>query len=808
MSFPSTTSVYHTWYAIRDECLINKFKRYIEENERASLPVMTEMLRRGIEPPVKFIFLTGDAGTGKTWIQIHLINLKHVCFMCPTNISGQVMANTLSDQCFFGKTTFKVDKTIYKHFCETPDDTKGYDNILYNNNIVSQNARNGILNSLAELYREYGPSMHIVCQKRYLKLCQKNNYVTPREYTTAKRAALESGWMSQGGQFDNDNEAVVQYMLATGIAGASNIPNPLRYNKYVIDEAGRVTAMTGFLLVYYHYFVHALYDTDAKDIIPTLLLVGSGLQCHVINDTVYKINDYSLITMLGAPFFRNVSYMCKHQKFGRRCNRGKLAEMTSLTDILERLELGQPLTLEVKKRFLDCFAVTDPKEFIDPKTTDRVHIAKRHEVLSNIQKNVFKRHVQKDVVEYFMTSTNREDIPYCVYRAQEDLGACYRSVVYKEERWIKSEKREPMMFAAKKTGWKYRNSRSMLIDTLYKVTHFVSCTLIAIDGSLKDFVNDIEAFKDNICSSPDRIKSLIILMFQYLNIASEMIRHHSESLYDNVKNLSSIISSLEGGGLTSEEEKDSFAENQRQMARLQGIKLEIEALIDKYITMTSSENDPPTPIKISKEYKGYVLLQGNTVLLKEVTDKYLIVRLGKTLYFKVYRKILQLNRRSVFHFSTSPNRYIEARRKRNIDGLYVKNKKRQGGGDIDDLLFSDEEESLSETLRIKEVSINDVDNVIQEEDRVTFYFFPIKTFLVETIDSTQSASFDFKHIVLLTKSMSAEDFIVACTRARDTELLKVYCETGKGFWSIKPLRPDIEKTVRIINKEQQKTGWL
>ena len=815
----STKFIYYNWYSIRDEFLVNLIKRHIETNNRTILPLSQSILKSGCDIPIRFLFLTGNPGSGKTYVQIHLTNFKNICFLTPTNVSGQILANTLDKHAFFGKSSFKVYKTIYKHFSERPEDTQEYDNILYSG--VSQNAKNGIFTSLSELFHCFGKSMYTICQKRFSNLCRKNNYISPVQYAEAKAAALASGFMTQGGDFLNENDAIVQYMQATGFAFSSNIPDPLKYNKYVIDEAGRVSAMTGFLLIYYHFYIHVLYDTDARDIIPALILVGSGVQCRVINKTPYAINDYSLITMIGAPFFSQVKdYMSKDQKFGRRCVNGCISSMSAISDLLEKLLLGQPISLDVRTRFLDCFEVTDT-EFVNPKVTDCVHIAKKHQVLTDIQTNLFKHHVKKDVVEYFITPTNRDDVPDYVYAPHENLGACYRSVIYNNKKWVKTDKREKIMFDDLRTGWKYKNSRPLLINTPYKMTHSSTCTLIAVDGSLEDFIADLEMFKENMCSSPDRMKQLIIILMQYLNSASEMMRHYSESLYENYKRISSVISVLESAlghedscqeknsckeknscqEKKSCQEKNSFLKKQKQMTKLQGIKLEINTLIDKYISLTTSGENSPVPANLIVDFKGYLLLQGNTFILRRIDDNYLICQLGKTLHFKLYRKTLPLKGRSVFDFSNIPGHFAG---KRSADGKLKTTKKKENKPlDLDDLLF--EEETLNETMQ----DVEDINIVVKDEhDHITFCFFPVKSFIVETIDSTQGNSFDFKHIVLLTKSMSAEDFIVGCSRTVDTKFLKVFCEYGRKNWSLKSLHPIIAKSVRIINKQQQKIGWL
>ena len=125
-----TLSGYQTCYAFRDKCLIDNFKGNIKSNG-PGIPIRNKSLQKGIKPPVKFLFLIGDMETCKTWIQIHLTNLNGICFMCPTNIPGQVLENILNKQYLFGKSTLKVDRfTMYKHFCETPEDTDNYHHIL------------------------------------------------------------------------------------------------------------------------------------------------------------------------------------------------------------------------------------------------------------------------------------------------------------------------------------------------------------------------------------------------------------------------------------------------------------------------------------------------------------------------------------------------------------------------------------------------------------------------------------------------------------------------------------------------------
>jgi hypothetical protein len=53
-------------------------------------------------------------------------------------------------------------------------------------------------------------------------------------------------------------------------------------------------------------------------------------------------------------------------------------------------------------------------------------------------------------------------------------------------------------------------------------------------------------------------------------------------------------------------------------------------------------------------------------------------------------------------------------------------------------------------------------------------FFPIKPMTIKTIDSSQSASFDFDHVIYIGPRINAGDLLVSATRTRNAKKLRVY----------------------------------
>lgn len=744
----------------------------------------------------KCILFTGGAGTGKTRVLVHLTTTSRIVFICPTNVSGSVMSDMFYTNTLFGPKSYKTYLTMYKFFHEDLRDTDHYRNLM---STVSAAARAGNVKSLDDFYSEYGEALKDISAARYEKLANKLDYINPKQYEGFRRQAKKHNWFETGGQFVDENDAVIKFMLASNIS-ATRIPDPLLYDTYVIDESGRLPALEGLQLVHYDKYIHYLYDTCHKMTRrPNLILVGSCTQNKVINQNSqdWGINDYSLITMVTAPFFRNESYLSKLNVFNRRCNRGDLKRMTLLSHVVERLEVGLPMTDQLRQEFLATFSVP----FFTPTVQQlkenreeilgRLHIAKRHKVLNTLQDMITPSLTSVEVTEFF-TCNHDEDAkktPF-VYRAHEELAACYQSIQYRTDKWecqgkvyqkpvfgdYKNRKRP--ITTKKKTKknkrkksydeeseeeeeeeeekdeklWLYTNKRKLLPNMLYKITHWVNCTLIAVDGELNDFIKDLEAYKRVVANN---FTDLLCEIIMYLHGWAPIIEQQDKDLYTTIMNLSSYVSKLDADL--------AGADSGKHADIIHNLKVEVTSCLKKLATVMGS-----APVKLRLTVRKCLLTHGMTCILEEVEHNSVVLRLGRTFRLRLYKKMVVFKNQSVTQFSTRYSRAAERNLNRQKKPLVASIE--EGWEEEEDLLF------IQKAVANKNKQQPQHQKHQHMGKEIAFYFFPLKLFLIETIDSTQSASFNFCHLVLLTPGMAAEDFIVAVTRTEDASLLNVYFE--------------------------------
>lgn len=777
-------SNYYVWYGLRDERLVKEFKNYFNDGEDA---ICT------------FVIFTGGAGTGKTRVLSKLSTEKGYRFICPTNVSGGVMKSMLCAHNLYSSKTFNTDTTIYKHYGENLSDTNRYEEII-RNDIDSKGAA-GNYNSLKELYRAYEKSFETICELRFTSACERFGYISKEKYKETEETCSQINWFERGGNFETKNEGIVDYLLASGNCSAKQIPHQLRYHTYVIDEAGRIPCLTGLLMIYYHRWVRRYYGcSDEKHYVPKLICVGSATQNKVINDTALPINDYSLITMIVAPFFKNERYISYMNSFNRRCDKGDIESSATLATLIEKLELGFPVSKNLKDQFLSRFSVPFfiPSEE-DMKIEDnriavlgRLHIAKRHKVLRDLERVIRPYMTRVTVNEYFVSADDEDTkkAPY-VYRPTEKLGSCYQSVTYDKEKWIKSSEK---ITIDKESVWKYENTRKLFLNTPYKITHPTSCTLVNIDGSMQDFLNDSEIYR-SVLSNPETTAKILVQLIFHLNKISELIALYNTDLSEKVSKLPELIEHLQCGKEPNEE-------------KIRRLNLEINTYMHKVLEFLPK--DQQIPLKISlDDAKGCLLSQGLVVYPESIKEKFAIIRLGRSLCFRLFRKKFKLKGTSVTDFSMIANVHIQ-----NNINEYSGNKNKFSNSQqkiiakkrkIEEL---EDDDDWIERMIIEEVE--EQQNVKKRENAnkvINFYFFPLKLSMIATIDATQSETYSVNHIVELTRLMPASDLIVAITRLTDTNLLKVHI-ANKDTWEILPLDETTRQCVNKLYRDQIKKGWI
>lgn len=936
-------NLYYLWYGIRDETLVNQITAYIADQRRQRRCQQIFLLqqqqsrkrkdagssgssrskkRKGLDisnsnnvlpaaatadtggggtttttssQPSKWfdcVLFTGGAGTGKTRVLVHLTTIPRIVFLCPTNTSGTIMSGMFHSNTLFGPKSYKTYATIYKYFHEVVRDTDEYRNLMMST--VGSAARAGNVNSLDELYAQYEPAFKEISERRYQKMATKLNYIHPKQYQAYRTQAIRCGWFSQPPSpehehqqqqlFTDENDGVVQFILANGVP-TKRIPDPLLYDNYVIDEAGRLTALEGLQLVHYDKYVHRLYGTcHGANRVPSLLLVGSCTQNKVINKNKqeWAINDFSLITMVTAPFFKQEPYFSKLNVFNRRCNRGDINKMSCLSNIVERLEMGMPMSNKHRDDFLSTFSAPffhpTPSQLESFKTQilGRLHIAKRHVVLNRLQDMITPSLPSIKIKEFFTCNDDYDcqNTPF-VYRAHEDLAACYQSIKYETDRWTCEGKvhhnssgnnnysssssnnhkrrgdQEQQQEEADEMLYRYCNYRQLLPNMLYKVTHWVNCTLISVDGDLQDFIKDLETYKSVVANNFAPLLYQIIL---YMYGWASLIKQLDKDLYDTIMRLSEFISELDAAAMIIDDDggddDNNGAAGQDLTDLVQKLKVEVISCLTKLAevmkeqqqqqqppstTTTNNNQYQPLPVKFRINIDRCLLTQGLTCILEKVEHggSSVVLRLGKTFGLRMYKKKTVFKNQSVTQFSTIANKTIQ-------NHLNRQQQQQQGGGTRNKIALSaakrrqriqpleamddwEEEELLAAqakqggggavaaTTNNKKPSSASAAEPDNTGKHVVFHFFPLKLFLIETIDCTQSASFGFPHVVQLTTGMSSEDFIVAVTRTEDPGLLNVYLESddhkGEKFYTA-PLEHTTRLTRHILHRYQRKIGWL
>lgn len=207
---------YYLWYGIRDEIIVRKFLTYLSK------------------PPIESkwfncVLFTGAAGTGKTQEFIHLVATKaRSVFICPTNVSGHVLSNTLSNKAIYGSKTYATYDTLYKYFHETVRDTDNYNKIIFE--YVSPAAAAGNIASLDAFFKHYSRPLDTISEMRYRQQAQLCKYFTPKAYKEAREQCMKIGWFADGGDFVDENDAIIQYMIGCGLATKNTTPAPLFFS--------------------------------------------------------------------------------------------------------------------------------------------------------------------------------------------------------------------------------------------------------------------------------------------------------------------------------------------------------------------------------------------------------------------------------------------------------------------------------------------------------------------------------------------------------------------------------------------------
>ena len=485
-------SNHYPWYNFRDSELVRKIVQF--ENE---CPYFT------------LVQLVGGAGTGKTTCLSKLVEVPRVHYMAPTTIAGGVLYDALHRK----MVQVKCSQTIFKYYGENLNDDRAYKKIL--NQHIPSLVSAATHTNLIDMFDGLDHAFLLMSERRYEQANKRcDGYVTPIELQNICKEADKAGWFDEDADEspwyaqDFDKLAhLYEYVRATRCVPDKCIPNQLKYDTLVVDEAGRVDLLTILWMAYYHYYVREKFGYPKK---VKLVLVGSATQNKVINESQHVCNDYSGITLISAPCFKNETYMTHLNSYNRRCNMGDVQTTTALITMIDRLEQGLPLTKHHKHEFISKFSVPNFIPTVDqirgkPKETlGCVYMSKRHKRLTEVEMAIMP-YMQKISVKEFFTPEDHSDaqgVPR-FYGAHIKLGSGYNSIVYNNVAW----EREELEPENDEKRYRYWNSRLLYLDTMYVTTHNCGVLLTSISGSVEDFLRDYDIYKYEM--KPEAMYTLI-----------------------------------------------------------------------------------------------------------------------------------------------------------------------------------------------------------------------------------------------------------------------------------------------------------
>ena len=765
-------SNHYPWYNFRDSELVRKIVQF--END---CPYFT------------LVQLVGGAGTGKTTCLSKLVEVPRVHYMAPTTIAGGVLYDALHRK----MVQVKCSQTIFKYYGENLNDDRAYKKIL--NQHIPSLVSAATHTNFKDMFDGLDHAFLLMSERRYEQANKRcDGYVTPIELQNICKEADKAGWFDEDADEspwyaqDFDKLAhLYEYVRATRCVPDKCIPNQLKYDTLVVDEAGRVDLLTILWMAYYHYYVREKFGYPKK---VKLVLVGSATQNKVINESQHVCNDYSGITLISAPCFKNETYMTHLNSYNRRCNMGDVQTTTALITMIDRLEQGLPLTKHHKHEFISKFSVPNFIPTVDqirgkPKETlGCVYMSKRHKRLTEVEMAIMP-YMQKISVKEFFTPEDHSDaqgVPR-FYGAHIKLGSGYNSIVYNNVAW----EREELEPENDEKRYRYWNSRLLYLDTMYVTTHNCGVLLTSISGSVEDFLRDYDIYKYEM--KPEAMYTLITCIIGYLLSIIDLLAIYTPTIVNKIPQLSQVWETLTSAANPNGEEKE--AKNLQALGRM-----EMEVMMYLRVAAKAIPDGTAIPIVMSVPQGSNAWLnmrQGQRVVVTDVQTNRVIVQIGKTFQASMMRKKTRMNNTSVRDFDQTEGDNKPSWRHRH---KCQKKSKRYRN-----------EDEMEEDEMLRNIIQDTLEDIPDSDSAVICQFFPLRSTITITIDTAQSATFDFNHVLELCTNMPTEDLVVGATRLSDARQFKVYC-ADKDNWTLLPY-PDITKdTIDSHIRNQKKNGLL
>jgi hypothetical protein len=751
------------------------------------------------------IYITGDAGTGKTMIQDALRYVPNIrpLFMGSTNVSGMELRKVFTEHQLFAN-----DHTVYSTTFQylgriTPKVWGECMKRLYEN--TPPGVQTASYANPADFYEAIWPSLRMVCRQIFHRQHKESSVITPEAYLMFRRVIAET--LPAGTPRDNRREHTMAMEQILAVYSRKNIPDQLIFDAFVHDEAGRLTCSWYIINVGMFYAVHEMYDTGVDK--PVEIIVGSCTQQTSINSECIqgcadpcaheplKINDASMITMLTKPcLLYDGGIFVKNNKHMRRTKAGDPVRSANLAIFRNCLETSEPIPTDVI-RFMRTEMSVTREQYLSKKC---IHLCGTHEECRKVLNADDVAPEDTVLCEETMTAKGI-NWPDSLYGCTDNAGAMFKSANYSNVTWTKAVVNEPYSMLAKfKFGLlpkkdepmkskkqnplkysEWSNTRKFYKNRPYKTTHTTRCVLRSITGSWGGFLKDLAGMEDAMEDNPGLVSELVSAMASTL-------------MYSNVGD-EDVVKSIYGRTVTKMASIEELLQTLHDLRSLMAANA-AEGHSDIFYTCTAEEKPK---LVVTKGEHVYFLGRDGRSLRSPCS-----VRVGNTINVTMYTTCTRIDQSAGSYRSTKTAPKWQHRQKgtkRKANGTMIEEEEDEEVVNND---FSDDDDDdklvKKQNLARESAILMDSEEALDGNDGGEFTvldLIPLKLSLVSTVAASQGSTINGIVYGEVRKKMSASDLIVMSTRSANADDLSLYFADSDG----KPA-DDPEKAICIIPLDQ------
>ena len=155
------------FYHARDEGVGQQIRKHIDDNRSKPIQGPFDAI---------YVFITGDAGTGKTVMQDSISYLPNInaVFSGSTNVAGKILRKVFTEYQYYANHHTVYTTTFQQMYKIKPTDWYNLMKILFSNQ--ADDVFNVVCRSAQEFYTKITPKLNKCCAYLHQKMCDNKNY--------------------------------------------------------------------------------------------------------------------------------------------------------------------------------------------------------------------------------------------------------------------------------------------------------------------------------------------------------------------------------------------------------------------------------------------------------------------------------------------------------------------------------------------------------------------------------------------------------------------------------------------------------